>query len=253
MARKRVKVSASRQCLGQGRGAQLSSQRVLCWADAVRGQSRLSRWHTRSSVLAHKSGSGPLAQSGTDENGEETGLLARVAAGEEEAFRGLVDRHLPTVLAIARRMLRDDAEAEDVAQETMLRLWRNAAGLELGPGGVRPWLRRVASNLCIDRVRAGRSTSVVDELPEQAEPAAQVRHLTERELKGRVDQALKALPERQRLALTLFHYEGMSQIEVGQVLGNSDEAVESLLARARRSLKVSLKHEWQGLMPENEA
>src|SRR5215475_11900549 len=107
----------------------------------------------------HSSRSKPIEQSGTDENGEETDLLARVAAGEEEAFRGLVDRHLPTVLAIARRMLRDDAEAEDVAQETMLRLWRNAAGLELGPHGVRPWLRRVVSNLCIDRVRSRRNTT----------------------------------------------------------------------------------------------
>ena len=91
-------------------------------------------------MLAYKSGSGPVPRSESDDIGEETGLLARVAAGESEAFRGLVDRHLPTVLAIARRMLRDDAEAEDVAQETMLRLWRNAAGLELGPHGVRPWL-----------------------------------------------------------------------------------------------------------------
>ncbi len=66
----------------------------------------------------------------------------------------------------------------------------------------------------------------------------------------RVDAALKALPERQRLALTLFHYEGMSQIEVGEVMGISDEAVESLLARARRTLKVSLKDEWRGLLPE---
>jgi RNA polymerase sigma-70 factor, ECF subfamily len=204
------------------------------------------------SVLARKSESGPVLRSEPEEGDDETALLARVAAGEAQAFRSLVDRHLPTVLAIARRMLKDDAEAEDVAQEAMLRLWRNAAGLELGPGGVRPWLRRVASNLCIDRVRSGRNTSVVDEVPEQAEPAGQVRYLTERELKGRVDLALKALPERQRLALTLFHYEGMSQIEVGQVLGISDEAVESLLARARRSLKVSLKDEWQGLMPENE-
>src|SRR5262245_61648192 len=115
----------------------------------ARDQSRLSRWHMRSSVLVHKSGSGPLAQSGTD---GEIRLLARVAAGEEEAFRGLVDRHLPTVLAIARRMLRDDAEAEDVAQETKLRLWRNAAGLELGPNEVGPGRRRVAANLCIDPV-----------------------------------------------------------------------------------------------------
>src|SRR5262249_43132335 len=135
---RRGKIAASRQCLEQGGGApavQPARRAMLGPSDAARGQSRLSRWHTRSSVLAHKSGSGPLAQSGTDENGEETGLLARVAAGEGEAFRGLVDRHLPTVLAIARRMLRDDAEAEDVAQETMLRLWRNAAGLELGPNG----------------------------------------------------------------------------------------------------------------------
>ena len=203
-------------------------------------------------MLAYKSGSGPVPRSESDDNGEETSLLARVAAGESEAFRGLVDRHLPTVLAIARRMLRDDAEAEDVAQETMLRLWRNAAGLELGPNGVRPWLRRVASNLCIDRVRARRNTTVVEEVPEESAPPIQVRHLAERELGARVDAALQALPERQRLALTLFHYEGMSQIEVGEVLGISDEAVESLLARARRTLKVALKEEWRELMPESE-
>jgi len=195
---------------------------------------------------------GSAHRSGPEESEDDTTLLARVAAGQAEAFRGLVDRHLTTVLAVARRMLKDDAEAEDVAQEALLRLWRNAAGLELGPGGVRPWLRRVVSNLCIDRVRSRRNTMVTDAVPEVIEPASQVRHLAERELSGRVDAALKGLPERQRLALTLFHYEGMSQIEVGEVLGISDEAVESLLARGRRTLKGLLKDEWRGLMPEGD-
>src|SRR5262245_33795825 len=204
------------------------------------------------SVLARRSEPGPALRSEPEEAEAEASLLTRAAAGDAQAFRGLVDRHLPTVLAVARRMLKDDAEAEDVAQETLLRLWRNAAGLELGPHGVRPWLRRVVSNLCIDRVRARRNTTVVETVPEEIAPATQMRQLAERELGQRVDAALKALPERQRLALTLFHYEGMSQIEVGDVMGISDEAVESLLARARRSLKSALKEEWRGLMPEGE-
>jgi len=185
------------------------------------------------------------------EASEDAALVAAAAGGDAAAFRSLVDRHLSGVLAVARRMLRDDAEAEDVAQEAMLRLWRSAEGLEVGVPGLRPWLRRVVSNLCVDRMRSGKRLVVVDELPEQAKAATQHSELEAQDASQRVDAALKALPERQRMALTLFHYEGLSQIEVGQIMGISDEAVESLLARARRSLKAALRDELQELLADS--
>jgi RNA polymerase sigma-70 factor (ECF subfamily) len=181
---------------------------------------------------------------------EDARALAGLAAGDAAAFREVLGRHLPGVLAIARRMLRDDAEAEDVAQEAMLRLWRNAATLQLGPGGFRPWLRRVVTNLCIDRVRAGRHLAVVEEVPEQATPAPQLGEIAQAELSGRVGRALAALPERQRIALTLFHFEGMSQTEVAETLAISEDAVESLLARGRRALKAALADEWRELLED---
>jgi RNA polymerase sigma-70 factor (ECF subfamily) len=175
-----------------------------------------------------------------------------MANGDEQAFADLVSRHVGAVCAIARRMLGDDAEAEDVAQEAMLKLWRLGSALTLGADGVRPWLRRVASNLCIDRIRSGRRTLVTDQPPEVEVPARQMQALEGNELAQRVDRALQALPDRQRQALTLFHFEGMSQLEVGAAMGISDEAVESLLARARRSLRTALAGDWRELISHDE-
>lgn len=122
--------------------------------------------------------------------------------------------------------------------------------LEIGESGVKPWLRRVVSNLCIDRLRAGSRTDVVEEPPEQAQPPDQLTALTGKDVSDRVDLALKELPERQRLALTLFHYDGMSQNEIAAVMSISDEAVESLLSRARRTLRALLRNDWRELVTD---
>ena len=183
---------------------------------------------------------------------DEAALVAETGGGDSRAFRVLMDRHLVSIVSVARRMLRDDAEAEDVAQEAFLRLWRSSATLEIGAAGIRPWLRRVVSNLCLDRVRSLGRVKVVEELPEVPEPPKQLAALESQDTQRRVEAAMQKLPDRQRLALTLFHFEGLSQIEIGQAMGISDEAVESLLSRARRQLKADLRTDWESLRNDGE-
>lgn len=203
---------------------------------------------SRGLVAATRSDGGPATpRPASDSQADEAALVAAVGKGDVRAFRQLMTRHLGGIVAVARRMLRDDAEAEDMAQEAFLRLWRSSATLEIGPAGIRPWLRRVVSNLCLDRVRGQGRVTVVEELPEVSEPAKQLAGLESQDTQRRIELAMQKLPERQRLALTLFHFEGLSQIEIGQLMGVSDEAIESLLSRARRQLKAALKSEWESL------
>jgi RNA polymerase sigma-70 factor (ECF subfamily) len=166
-------------------------------------------------------------------------LVARYAAGDQSAARALTERHAPRVFALARRMLRETAEAEDVTQEAMLRLWRIAPAWE-DRAAVGTWLYRVASNLCIDRMRKRRPISG-EPLPEVPDEAPGVlRRLEARDRAAAVDAALAALPERQRAAIVLRHFEDRSNPEIAAVLDLSVEAVESLLARGRRALAAAL-------------
>ena len=175
-------------------------------------------------------------------------LLGRVGDGDQAAFAALMQRHLSAVLATARRIVRDESEAEDIAQEAFLRLWNSAQTLEAGRYGMRPWLRRVASNLAIDWLRKAKRLDVTDEVPEQIDEAGQLQSLEAAEVSKRVEQALANLPTRQRIAVSLFHFDEMSQREVAELMNLSEDALESLLARGRRRLRDILKEDWQDLL-----
>jgi RNA polymerase sigma-70 factor (ECF subfamily) len=170
----------------------------------------------------------------------EADLLARFAAGDQGAARDLTRRLAPRIHALARRMLDDRTEAEDVTQEAMLRLWRVAPDWRDEGAAVGTWLYRVAGNLCIDRLRRRRERPVA-ELPDRADttPAVTAR-LETAERAAALQAALSALPDRQRLALVLRHLEERPNPEIAAILDTSVEAVESLLARGRRSLAAEL-------------
>jgi RNA polymerase sigma factor (sigma-70 family) len=168
-------------------------------------------------------------------------LVRRTAAGDNRAAAALIARHLPRITGLAARMLSDSGEAEDVAQETFLRAWKAAGRWREGEAMFSTWLYRVTTNLCLDRLRRRRETPHPDvgaELIDPAVGAEQGMALAERGQAVRM--ALDTLPERQRAAIVLCHFEELGNIEAAAILEVSVEALESLLSRGRRALRARL-------------
>ncbi len=166
-------------------------------------------------------------------------LMARIARGDEPAFRVLARRHVPAAIRLARRILGNAAEAEDVAQEAMLRVWTHAPRWQ-PLAAFRTWLTRVVVNLCLDRKRrapwveleaAGEIVDVSLGPGEKMEGEERERLLAA---------AIDRLPERQRIAIVLSYSEGMSNAQVAEMLGTSVSAVETLLVRGKQSLRRTL-------------
>jgi RNA polymerase sigma-70 factor (ECF subfamily) len=168
-------------------------------------------------------------------------LLALVGSGDRQAYHVLVERHGRRVLAMARRMTGNPAEAEDVAQDAFLRVWQRAGDWRDQGAKFTTWLYRVVMNLCLDRRRRKPMAPLeaagdpADERPD-AETA-----LAAGERSRHVEAALAMLPERQRAALVLSYYEGLNNAAAAAALDISVAALESLLVRARRGLRAELE------------
>jgi len=176
-------------------------------------------------------------------------LVRNAGAGDAQAASALVRRHLPRMVALARRMLNDAAEAEDVAQEVFLRVWREAPRWKPGVAKFETWMHRVALNLCYDRLRRRREKSDPDAGLYVADgaPSAGDAWLA-RQRVAKVGAALAQLPERQRSAIELVHFQELTNIAAAETLEISVEALESLLARGRRALKAALADVAQDLI-----
>jgi RNA polymerase sigma-70 factor (ECF subfamily) len=166
-------------------------------------------------------------------------LMGRVAKGDEAAYRLLSRRHVPAMLGLARRVLGNAADAEDVVQEAMLRVWTHAPRWE-PLAAFRTWLTRIVVNLCLDRKRKAPWVDL-EAAGELADPAPNAGDMALGHERDRlVDQAIAQLPDRQRTAIVLTYGDGMSNAEVAEVMGTTVSAVETLLVRGKQGLRRAL-------------
>jgi RNA polymerase sigma-70 factor (ECF subfamily) len=173
------------------------------------------------------------------DDADDLALMARVARGDEAAYRILSRRHVPAMLGLARRILGNAADAEDVAQEAMLRVWTHAPRWQ-PLAAFRTWLTRIVVNLCLDRKRKAQWVDLdqAGEIPDPAPDAGEAAERNERD--RQVSQAIGTLPDRQRTAIMLTYGDGMSNAEVAEVMGTTVSAVETLLVRAKQGLRRAL-------------
>jgi RNA polymerase sigma-70 factor (ECF subfamily) len=176
-----------------------------------------------------------------DEQSDEA-LMARIAAGDRAAFRVLAGRHLGSIIALAAHVLGNPSDAEDVAQEAMLRVWIIAPRWKPA-ARFRTWLTRIVVNLCLDRRRRA-AWLPLESAGDPADPApgAEIQ-LGAADAEQRLASAIRQLPERQRAAVALTYSEGLSNAETADILDTSVSAVETLLSRAKTTLRRALAKE----------
>ena len=177
------------------------------------------------------------AVAGLNDNDSDEELMRRVQSQDEAAFAALLTRHLGAIHAFVYRMCQNVEDAQDIAQETFLKVWSRAETWQPGRVKFTTWLHQIARNLCIDMFRKQPSRVTAEFDPELLGDSSM---RTDELLVRNLQRAIGALPERQRAAFVLCQVQGWSQIEAAETLDISVEALESLLARARRKLRQML-------------
>jgi RNA polymerase sigma-70 factor, ECF subfamily len=172
------------------------------------------------------------------ETAREADLMKRLARGDRTAFGDVIRSHQQRVWAVAFRFTQRAADADDIAQETFLRLWKAAPTWEPA-ARLSTWLYRVVANLCVDLHRRPVAVALPQEAEQNATPVSAA--LESQETAARVQQAIAALPERQRMAVILHRFEGLSYQEIAKTTGWGEAAIESLLGRAYASLRTQLE------------
>ena len=203
-------------------------------------------------LMFARAGAQQLEMQSAESSDEE--LMRRIGEEDPAAFEILVDRHLDRIHGLAFRMLGRQMDAEDVVQDIFAKLWTSPGSWQAGRGSFPNWLSRVTSNACIDRLRRRRPGADLDDIIEMTEDesaASPFESAFDMQRASRVAKALNRLPERQKLAVILFHYQGHSGAEVAETMNLKVAAVESLLSRARRKLKADLEQDLETLLYEN--
>jgi RNA polymerase sigma-70 factor, ECF subfamily len=201
---------------------------------ATPGSFRLIDRHGSMTPSNARSPGQPSMDGASDED-----LMLRIATGDEPAFRVLARRYAPLALRLARRVMGSSADAEEIVQEALLRLWVNAPRWR-PVASFRTWFYRVVINLCLNRKRRAPFLPLED-VSDPADPTPDAAAgMERREIDRALATAIAELPERQRAAIALTYHEGLSNAETAAALGTSVSAVETLLVRAKRTLRQRL-------------